>query len=49
MNAAYVAYDEGLSTEDRILADAIWKRVFDSKCNSPEHLEKLVCYVRKEV
>lgn len=48
-NACIIAYDEGLTGDDRILADAIWRRFFHSEGNDPEKVEKLVHYVRKQV
>lgn len=47
-NACIIAYDEGLTGDDRILADAIWRRFFHSEGNDPEKVEKLVHYVRKQ-
>ncbi|GLV42029.1 uncharacterized protein CBL_05012 [Carabus blaptoides fortunei] len=47
--AALVAYDEGLLSNDKVLANAIWRRVFQQDCDNPEHLESLVQYVRKQI
>lgn len=46
-NAAIIGYDEGIMTNDKILAGALWRRLFQSECNNPEHLERLVIYVHK--
>ncbi|CAK9822056.1 Ubiquinol-cytochrome-c reductase complex assembly factor 1 [Anthophora retusa] len=47
-NAALIGYDEGIMSEDKVLAGALWRRFFCLECNNPEHLEKLVIYVRKQ-
>lgn len=48
-NAAIIGYDEGLMTNDQVLAGAVWRRFFQSECNNPEQVEKLVIYIRKTV
>lgn len=48
-NAAVIGYDEGIMTNDKVLAGALWRRLFQSECNNPEHLEQLVIYVHKTV
>jgi len=47
--AAIVGYDEGIMSDDKVLAGALWRRIFQCECNNPEHLEQLVLYVRKSV
>lgn len=47
--AAIVNYDEGIMSDDKVLAAALWRRFFGLECNNPEHLEKLLIYVRKQV
>ncbi|XP_053984007.1 ubiquinol-cytochrome-c reductase complex assembly factor 1 isoform X1 [Hylaeus volcanicus] len=47
-NAAVIGYDEGILSEDRVLAGALWRRFFCLECNNPEHIEKLLIYVRKQ-
>lgn len=47
--AALVAYDEGLQSNDKVLASALWRRFFHQNCDSPENLELLIYYVRKQV
>lgn len=46
--AALIAYDEGLQSNDIVLASALWRRFFNQNCNSPEKLESLIHYVRKQ-
>ncbi|XP_050598568.1 ubiquinol-cytochrome-c reductase complex assembly factor 1 isoform X1 [Bombus affinis] len=48
-NAAIVGYDEGIMSDDKVLASALWRRFFCLECNNPEHLEKLLIYVRKQI
>lgn len=44
--AALIIYDEGLMSDDKILASALWRRFFEMKCDDYTKLEKLVEYVR---
>ncbi|XP_049870233.1 ubiquinol-cytochrome-c reductase complex assembly factor 1 [Pectinophora gossypiella] len=47
--AALVAYDEGLS-DDRILASAIWRRIFMLDPDTqPEHIESVVHFIRHQI
>lgn len=48
-NAAILGYDEGILSDDKVLAGTLWRRYFVSQCNNPEHIEKLLIYVRKQV
>ncbi|KAK1137258.1 hypothetical protein K0M31_001772 [Melipona bicolor] len=48
-NAAIVGYDEGIMSDDKVLASALWRRFFVLECNNPEQLEKLLIYVRKQI
>ncbi|XP_012257361.2 ubiquinol-cytochrome-c reductase complex assembly factor 1 [Athalia rosae] len=48
-NCAIIGYDEGVNGDDKILAGAIWRRIFQLECNNPEYVEKLVLYVRKQI
>ncbi|XP_076234539.1 ubiquinol-cytochrome c reductase complex assembly factor 1 [Calliopsis andreniformis] len=48
-NAALIDYDEGILSEDRVLAGALWRRFFCSECNNPEQIERLLIYVRKQI
>lgn len=45
--ATLINYDEGLQSDDKILASALWRRFFDMNCDDYTKLEKLVIYVRK--
>ena len=45
--ATLINYDEGIMSDDKILASALWRRFFDMNCNDYTKLEKLVEYVRK--
>lgn len=47
--AALLGYDEGLLSDDIVLAGALWRRFFSKECNDPELVELLVKYVRKQV
>lgn len=48
-NFAIIAYDEGLTTDDKQLASALWTRFFLSNCDNYEHIELLVKYIRINV
>ncbi|XP_058463283.1 ubiquinol-cytochrome-c reductase complex assembly factor 1 [Malaya genurostris] len=47
--AALLTYDEGINSEDKILAAALWRRFLSGKCEDYEMLELLVKYVRKQM
>lgn len=47
--AALIAYDEGVMSDDKVLAAALWRRFFERDCRDYTKLEKLVLYVRKHV
>ncbi|XP_031362368.1 ubiquinol-cytochrome c reductase complex assembly factor 1 isoform X2 [Lonchura striata] len=47
--AALFGYDEGILCDDRVLASALWRNLFNRNCDDPRHLELLVEYVRKQV
>ncbi|KAF5270329.1 hypothetical protein FQR65_LT05517 [Abscondita terminalis] len=49
LNAALIAYDEGLQSSDVILASALWRRVYQQKNVDPEHLDILVKYIRRQM
>lgn len=49
LQASFIGYDEGLQSDDVILAGALWRRMYQMEEAHPEHLEKLVKYVRKNV
>lgn len=47
---AVVAYDEALNASDALLADALWRNIFDLSADvSPRTLAMLVHYVRREL
>lgn len=47
--AALITYDEGIMSDDKGLAGAIWRRFFEMDCENYEKLEEMVLYVRKQV
>lgn len=47
--AALIAYDEGLQSDDKILAAALWRRMYQQKDVDFDILEDLVEYVRKQI
>lgn len=44
-----IAYDEGLTSNDRQLASAIWKQFFDGNCDDYVQIELMVKYIRANV
>lgn len=46
--AALIAYDEGIMSDDRVLACALWRRFFEMQCDDYTHIERLVKYVRQQ-
>lgn len=42
-------YDEALLSDDTVLANALWQRVFNADCNDWQRIELLVRYVRNTV
>ncbi|CAE1291014.1 CBP3 [Acanthosepion pharaonis] len=48
-NAAIFNYDEGLLSDDRVLASSLWRIFFEDKVAEPHLLELMVQYVRKQV
>ncbi|XP_068148596.1 ubiquinol-cytochrome-c reductase complex assembly factor 1 [Drosophila tropicalis] len=46
--AALIAYDEGIMSDDRVLACALWRRFFEMNCTDYTQIERLVKYVRKQ-
>ncbi|KAH0619014.1 hypothetical protein JD844_018614 [Phrynosoma platyrhinos] len=47
--AAIFGYDEGILSDDHVLAAAIWRNLFNKHCDDPRELEIMVEYVRKQV
>lgn len=45
--ATLINYDEGMMSDDKILASALWRRFFTMECEDYSKLEKLVKYVRR--
>ncbi|XP_017493113.1 PREDICTED: ubiquinol-cytochrome-c reductase complex assembly factor 1 isoform X1 [Rhagoletis zephyria] len=46
--AALIAYDEGIMSDDRVLAGALWRRFFAMNCDDIIKIERLVKYVREQ-
>lgn len=49
LQAALIAYDEGLQSDDTVLAGAIWRRFYQKEFAAPHHVEELVRYIRKHI
>ncbi|KAG9473974.1 ubiquinol-cytochrome c reductase complex assembly factor 1 [Eleutherodactylus coqui] len=47
--ASIFGYDEGIISDDRILSAALWRNLFNMKCDDPRQLELMVEYVRKQM
>lgn len=47
--AILFAYDEGLLSDDKALAGALWRNFFEKDCKDIEHLEVMVEYVRRQL
>jgi cytochrome b pre-mRNA-processing protein 3 len=47
--AALIGYDEGLQSDDKVLAGAVWRVFLQRDCKEPENIECLVHYIRKQV
>jgi cytochrome b pre-mRNA-processing protein 3 len=48
-NAALFGYDEGLLSNDSVLAAALWRNLFVRRDIEPEQLADMVEYVRQQV
>uniref|UniRef100_A0A8C8SFQ5 Ubiquinol-cytochrome c reductase complex assembly factor 1 n=1 Tax=Pelusios castaneus TaxID=367368 RepID=A0A8C8SFQ5_9SAUR len=46
---AIFGYDEGILSDDHVLAAALWRNIFNRHCEDPQPLELLVEYVRKQM
>ncbi|XP_061487758.1 ubiquinol-cytochrome-c reductase complex assembly factor 1 isoform X3 [Rhineura floridana] len=46
---ALFGYDEGILSDDHVLAAAIWRNLFNKHCEDPRQLEIMVEYVRKQI
>ncbi|XP_066257040.1 ubiquinol-cytochrome-c reductase complex assembly factor 1 [Euwallacea similis] len=49
LQASFIAYDEGLQSDDVVLAGAIWRRIYQMEYCAPHHLEGIVRYIRKHI
>ncbi|XP_076003379.1 ubiquinol-cytochrome c reductase complex assembly factor 1 [Genypterus blacodes] len=47
--AAIFGYDEGILSDDCVLAAALWRNLFNCRCEDPNQLELMVEYVRKQM
>ncbi|KAL0978841.1 hypothetical protein UPYG_G00176410 [Umbra pygmaea] len=47
--AAIFGYDEGILSDDRVLAAALWRNIFNRQCEDPRQVELMVEYVRKQM
>ncbi|XP_042582478.1 ubiquinol-cytochrome-c reductase complex assembly factor 1-like [Cyprinus carpio] len=47
--AALFGYDEGILSDDCVLAAALWRNMFNRQCEDPRQLELMVEYVRKQM
>ncbi|XP_028667708.1 ubiquinol-cytochrome-c reductase complex assembly factor 1 [Erpetoichthys calabaricus] len=47
--AAIFGYDEGILSNDSVLAAALWRNLFNKECEDPQQLELMVEYVRKQM
>ncbi|XP_037535652.1 ubiquinol-cytochrome-c reductase complex assembly factor 1 [Nematolebias whitei] len=47
--AAMFGYDEGILSDDHVLAAALWRNLFCCQCEDPRQLELMVEYVRKQM
>ncbi|XP_075428699.1 ubiquinol-cytochrome c reductase complex assembly factor 1 isoform X1 [Ascaphus truei] len=47
--AAIFGYDEGILSDDHVLAAAVWRNLFNKQCDDPRQLELIVEYVRKQM
>ncbi|XP_041060985.1 ubiquinol-cytochrome-c reductase complex assembly factor 1 isoform X1 [Carcharodon carcharias] len=47
--AAIFGYDEGILSDDHVLAASLWRHLFNKQCEDPGQLELMVEYVRKQI
>ncbi|XP_048406257.1 ubiquinol-cytochrome-c reductase complex assembly factor 1 isoform X2 [Stegostoma tigrinum] len=47
--AAIFGYDEGILSDDHVLAASLWRHFFNRQCEDPGQLEMMVEYVRKQI
>lgn len=49
LRGALIGYDEGWLLNDMVLANMVWRRIFNKECDDPEKIELVVKYIRKQV
>ncbi|CAG9859187.1 unnamed protein product [Phyllotreta striolata] len=49
MQASFISYDEGIQSDDKVLAAAVWRRLYGMNHANLQNIEKLVKYIRKQV
>ncbi|CAL1288960.1 unnamed protein product [Larinioides sclopetarius] len=47
--ASQIAYDEGVLSNDTVLASAVWRTIFGFRNMDPRVLETMVFYIRKQI
>ncbi|XP_038822061.1 ubiquinol-cytochrome-c reductase complex assembly factor 1-like [Salvelinus namaycush] len=47
--AAIFGYDEGILSDDGVLAAALWRNMFNRQCEDPRQLELMLDYVHKQM
>ncbi|GBN03148.1 Ubiquinol-cytochrome-c reductase complex assembly factor 1 [Araneus ventricosus] len=47
--ASQIAYDEGVLSDDTVLASAVWRTIFGFRNMDPRVLEAMVFYIRKQI
>ncbi|KAH1022342.1 hypothetical protein HUJ04_011761 [Dendroctonus ponderosae] len=49
LQATFIAYDEGIQSDDIVLAGAVWRRLYQMQYASPHHVEDCARYVRQHM
>ncbi|CAG9765169.1 unnamed protein product [Ceutorhynchus assimilis] len=49
LQGAFIGYDEGLQSDDVVLAGALWRRMYQKQYAAPHNLEGFVRYIRKHM
>ncbi|ENN82983.1 hypothetical protein YQE_00654, partial [Dendroctonus ponderosae] len=49
LGATFIAYDEGIQSDDIVLAGAVWRRLYQMQYASPHHVEDCARYVRQHM
>lgn len=47
--ASLYAYDEGLMSDDHVLAGALWRNLFEKNCADVHHMEAMIEYIRRQI